>query len=90
MVPMPGSRPFQWSSVGIMANELVSIHLCHLGSYATLSLHHFRCDNESLVAAINKSLLKNAIVMHLLCFLWAFIAHFNIFITASNLLGEMK
>ena len=59
--------PKEWSNVGIMAKELISILFTSIVWGAQLSRHHinFKCDNESLVIAINKGSSKDKLVMHL-------------------------
>ena len=79
--------PSEWLSVGIMAKELVPI-LFTCVTWGNKLRHRsisFQCDNESLVAAINKGSLKDALVMYLLRCLWFFIAQFDISIAATHL-----
>ena len=71
-----------------MAKELVPIIFTCIVWGPHLSKHHinFQCDNANLVIAIiNKGSSKDKFVMHLLCSLSFFVAHFNICITASYL-----
>ena len=84
--------PSEWSGVGIMAKELVPIIFTCVTWGPMLRHRHinFQCDNEGLVAAISKGSSKDTIVMHLLCSLWFFIAHFDITITATHLPGVMN
>ena len=72
-----------------MAKELVPIILTCVAWGTQLSKHHinFQCDNASLVAAINKGSSKDQFVMHLLRCLWFFVAHYDIYITATHLPG---
>ena len=54
-----------------------------------LSRRHitFQCDNANLVISINKGSCKDKLVMHLLCSLSFFVAHFDIYLTAFHLPG---
>ena len=60
--------PLNWSSVSIMAKELVPILLSCIVWGPTLAKHRilFQCDNLSLVAAICKNSSKDKVIMHLL------------------------
>jgi len=71
--------PQEWSSIGIMAKELVPIVFTCIVWGPYLSNHHinFHCDNANLVIAINKGSSKDKLVMHLLHCLSFFIAHFE-------------
>jgi len=51
---------------------------------------NFQCDNANLVVTINKCSGKNKLVMHLLPSLSFFVAYFDIYFTASNLLGVIN
>ena len=79
--------PPEWYEIGIMAKELVPIIFTCIVWGPHLCKHHinFQCDNVNLVIAINKGLSKDKFVMHLLCFLLFFVAHFDIYITASHI-----
>ena len=81
--------PTGWSSVNIMAKELVPIVISCAMWGPLLSKKHteFHCDNQSLVDAINKGSSKDEMVMHLLRCLWFFTAIFNIRITATHIPG---
>ena len=46
-----------------------------------------KCDNQSLVIAINKGTARDSLVMHLLRCLWLFTALFDIDITATHISG---
>ena len=72
-----------------MAKELVPIIFACIVWGPRLSKHHinFKCDNANLVIAINKGSSRDKFVMHLLRFLWFFVAHFAIHVTASHLPG---
>ena len=50
----------------------------------------FYCNNQGLVAAINKGSSKDAVVMHLLRCLWFFNAVFEINITATDIAGKLN
>ena len=81
--------PTGWSSINIMAKELVPIVISCAMWGPLLSKKHteFHCDNQSLVDAINKGSSKDDMVMHLLRCLWFFTAIFNIRITATHIPG---
>ena len=79
----------EWSTVSIMAKELVPIVIsCAIwGPTLTRKRTELQCDSMSLVTAINKGYAKNSTVMHLLCRLWFFTALFNIDIKATHKAG---
>ena len=81
--------PAEWSTVGIMAKELVPIVIsCAIwGPSLTRKRTEFQCDNMSLVTAINKGSAKDTTVMHLLRCLWFFTALFDIDIKATHIPG---
>ena len=81
--------PPEWSSVTIMAKELIPIIFTCVAWGMQLRKRHinFQCDNASLVAAINKGSSKDTFTMNLLCCLWFFAAHFDIYVTATHLSG---
>ena len=81
--------PTGWSSVSIMAKELVPIVFSSAvwGPLLSKRSIEFRCDNRSLVDAINKGSSKDNMVMHLLRCLWFFTAIFNIKIITSHIPG---
>ena len=81
--------PPEWYKIEIMAKELVPIIFACIVWGPRLSKRHinFQCDNASLVIAINKGSSKDKFVMHLLRSLWFFVAHFDIYVTASHLPG---
>ena len=72
--------PEEWTTINIMAKELVPIILsCAVwGPLLTKKTTVFQCDNRSVVDAINKGSSKDAMVMHLLRCLWFFTAIFDI------------
>ena len=84
--------PQEWHKSGIMAKELVPIIFTCIVWGPRLSKHHvnFQCDNANLVIAINKGSSKDKFVMHLLRSLSFFVAHFDIYITASHLPGVIN
>ena len=84
--------PLEWYEIGIMAKELVPIIFTCIVWGRCLAKHHinFQCDNASLVIAINKGSSKDKFVMHLLRSLSFFVAHFDIYITASHLPGVIN
>ena len=47
----------------------------------------FECDNQSVVAAIQKGSSKGTSVMHLLRCLWFFVAYYDIDITVTHIPG---
>ena len=81
--------PSEWSTIGIMAKELIPILFSCVAWGAQLSKKHinFQCDDASLVAAINKGSSRDLLVMHLLRCLWFFAAHYDIYVTATHLPG---
>ena len=81
--------PLEWQNIGIMAKELVPIILTCIvwGPYLSRRHINFQCDNANLVISINKGSCKDKLVMHLLCSLSFFMAHFDIYLTASHLPG---
>ena len=78
------------SSVNIMVKELVPIIIsCAVwGPLLQESSTKFHCDNQGLVASINKGSSKDTMVMHLLRCLWFFTAAFDIHITAIHIAGK--
>ena len=84
--------PLQWRQIGIMAKELVPIIFTCIVWGPLLSKCHinFQCDNANLVIAINNGRSKDKFVMHLLRSLSFFIAHFDIYLTATHLLGAVN
>ena len=82
----------EWTSIGIMAKELVPILLSCVvwGSTISRKKVEFKCDNLALVEAINKGSSKDSMVMHLLRCLWFFTAYFNISIRATHLPGALN
>ena len=81
--------PPEWSNSSIMAKELVPIIFSCIvwGPQLSKQQVNFRCDNLSLVVAINKGSSKDTLVMHLLCCLWFFVAYFDITVSATHLPG---
>ena len=79
----------EWSSIGIMAKKLVPIVLsCAvwgplLAHCKTLVL----CDNLSVVVTANKGSTKEERVMHLLCCLWFFVAHYDLDLVVKHIPG---
>ena len=45
----------------------------------------FKCDNTGVVAAVKKGSAREPLVMHLLCTLWFFVAHFDISINIEHI-----
>ena len=84
--------PLEWQNMGIVAKELLPIILTCIVWGPHLSGHHinFQCDNANLVISINKGSSKDKLVMHLLCSLLFFMANFDIYVTASHLLGVIN
>ena len=84
--------PMELSSVNIMAKELVPI-IISCGVWGPLLKQRsteFHCDNQGLVAVINKGSSKDAVVMHLLRCLWFFTTVFDIHITATHIAGKLN
>ena len=81
--------PPEWCKVGIMAMELVSTYIIWVPYLAKLHIN-LQCENASLVIVINKGSSKDKFVIHLLCSLSFFVAHFDIYITAFHLPGIMN
>lgn len=79
----------EWSSINIMAKELVPIILsCAVwGPVITKKTTIFQCDNRAVVDAINKGSSKDIMVMHLLRCLWFFTAIFDAQIIATHIPG---
>ena len=84
--------PMEWSSVNIMAKELVPIIISCMvwGSLLKQRSTEFHCDIQGLVAVINKGSSKDAVVMHLLRCIWFFTAVFDIHITATHIAGKLN
>ena len=81
--------PPEWLSLGIMAKELVPIIIsCAVWgrSFAKKRIE-VKCDNQSLVIAINKGTARDSLVMQLLRCLWFFIAIFDIDLIATHISG---
>ena len=72
-----------------MAKELLPIVLsCAIwGPVLARQRVLFQCNNSSVVAALQKGSAKDSIVMHLLCCLWFFVAHYDIVLTSNILQG---
>ena len=81
--------PPEWYKMEIMAKELVPIiFACIIWGPRLYKYHiNFKCGNADLVIAINKGSSKDKLVMYLLRSLWFFVAHFNMYVTASHLPG---
>ena len=79
----------EWSTIGIMAKELAPIVVSCAIWGPILAKHHvlLQCDNNSLVAAINKGYSRDPVVMRLLRCLWFFVAIFDIRIYAEHIAG---
>ena len=75
-----------------MAKELVPIIFTCIvwGPYLAKKYINLQCDNANLVISINKDSSKDKLVMHLLHSLSFFVAHFDIYLTASHLLGVIS
>ena len=82
----------EWKPMDIMAKELVPIVLsCAVwGPLLPRKILEFKCDNQSLVEAINKGSSKEPVVMHLLRCLWFFSAFFEITIRAASIPGALN
>ena len=84
--------PLEWYKIEIMAKELMPIIFACIVWGPWLSKHHvnFKCNNANLVIAINKGSSRDKFIMHLLHSLWFFVAHFDIYVTASHLPGVIS
>ena len=84
--------PLEWQNMGIMAKGLVPIILTCIvwGPYLSRRHINFQCDNANMVISINKGSSKDKLVMHLLRSLSFFMAHFDIYLTASHLPGVIN
>ena len=84
--------PIKWSSINIMTKELVPVIIsCAVwGPLLKQRSTEFHCDNQGLVADINKGSSKDAVVMHLLRCLWFFTAVFDIYITATHIARKLS
>ena len=72
-----------------MAKELAPIVLS-CAVWGKLLSHKrvlFQCDNQSVVAAIQKGSSKDVSVMHLMRCLWFFVAYYDIDITSTHIAG---
>ena len=72
-----------------MAKELTPIVLscAVLGKLSSQQRVLFQCDNQSVVAAVQKGSSKDTSVMHLLRCLWFFISYYDIDITTTHIPG---
>ena len=61
--------------------------LCSLGRSLAKKRIEVKCDNQSLVIAINKGTARDSLVMHLLRCLWFFTAIFDIDLIAMHISG---
>ena len=81
--------PDEWTSIGIMAKELVPIVIsCGVwGQGLAKQSVLFQCDNLSVVMAVKKGYSKESDVMHLLRTLWFFVAVFDIDLNVIHIAG---
>ena len=79
----------EWSTIGIMAKELVSIVISCAIWGPLLAGHRVlcQCDNQSLVISINKGYSRDPLVMHLLRYLWFFVVVYDIKVCAEHIAG---
>ena len=86
------ARSKKWARMDIMAKELVPIVLsCAVwGPLLSGSNVEFKCDNSSVVDSITKGSSKELMIMHLLCCLWFFSAHFDLKISACHIPGILN
>ena len=84
--------PQEWFPMSIMAKELVPIVFsCAVwGPQLSGRTILFRCDNSSIVAAVNKGTAKESIVMHLLRCLWFFTAFYDISLLCEHIAGKQN
>ena len=75
--------------MNIMAKEMVPVVLsCSVwGPLLARQSVLFEYDNSSVVAALSNRTAKNNAVMHLLCVLWFFIAHYDIELLPKHIPG---
>ena len=76
-----------------MAKELVHLIIISCMVWGPLLKQRsteFHCDNQGVVAVINKGSSKDAVVMHLLRCLRFFTAVFDIHITATHIAGKLN
>ena len=48
----------------------------------------FHCDNASVVVSINNDSAKQDLVMHLLCSMWFFTAHYDMHVSVAHIQGQ--
>ena len=79
----------EWECQDIMAKWLVPavLRMAVWGPLLARQNVLLQCDNLSLVTSINKGTAKPPLVMHLLCSLWFFTAHYDTALTATHILG---
>ena len=72
-----------------MVKETVPIVLiCSVwGPLVTRNTVLLLCDNSSMVVALSNGTAKDNTVMHLLCVLWFFIAHYDIELLSKHIPG---
>lgn len=81
--------PEEWREVNIMAKELVPIVISCVvwGPHMTKCKVLFKCDNRSLVSAIQKGNSKEPVVMYLMRSLWFFVAFFDVDLVIEHIAG---
>ena len=79
----------QWSTVHIMSKELRPIVLSYAvwGPFLARQKVLFQCDNSGVIVALQKGSARNSTVMHVLCCLWFFVAHYNIVLMSEHIAG---
>ena len=86
------------ATMGVVSNLEIDRHygkraclhcpfLCSMGKLLSHKRILFQCDNQSVVAAIQKGSSKMVSVMHFLQFLWFFVAYYDIDITSTHIAG---
>jgi len=84
--------PLSWAPLGIKVKELIPILLSYAIWGPIFAKHTilFKCDNSSMVAAVNKGSSKEVMVMHLLRYLWFFVAYYDIVVVAKHIPGVIN
>ena len=86
----------EMATMGVVSNLEIDRHygeracphcpfLCSMGKLLSHERVLFQCDNQSVVAAIQKGSSKDVSVMHLLQCLWLLVAYYDIDITSTHI-----
>ena len=75
-----------------MAKEHLPVILSRTICGLCLSIHKvlYRCDNFSVIAAINRGSSRDTTVKHLLCSLWFFISYYHIDLVCEHMAGVVN